>query len=264
MEWNIGDRQRRKRTFGWKEDNIQIHWRIIDALRVVLERFVLWTSSGWSIADLIRYKWVWMASAQTFHQLRWWTGSVAWSWINEQLMTQRHRQSAYVNVGYICKSCLSLNTRNQTFLFFVCSLLHSVLTDPSTTTTTTANLNDTSLSSLNKTKGACIRELQHITDPTTLNLTLNTHLPTPNYSVSTSVAYHSQSSTILIGGDYFYIDPKNTSNRTYYTFHQAFSHHNKSMKLLYPASDSPPIPSVMDLSIKSLFSLRCTGCIYNH
>merc|ERR1719361_3137466 len=102
--------------------------------------------------------------------------------------------------------------------------------------------------SLNASKSACIPELQHITDPIDLNLTLNTHLPTPNYSVATSVAYHSQSSTILIAGDYFYIDPKNTSNRTYYSFHQAFSHNNnnkstKSIQLRYSSSTLYSNPS---------------------
>merc|ERR1719361_2280416 len=120
------------------------------------------------------------------------------------------------------------------FLIAFLSLPQSSCSESTTT--------DTPLS-LNASKRACIPELQHLTDPINLNLTLHTHLPTPNYSVATSVAYHSQSSTILIAGDYFYIDPKKPSNRTYYRFHQAFSHHNKSFNLLYSSSTPYTNPS---------------------
>ena len=70
----------------------------------------------------------------------------------------------------------------------------------------------------------CINELKAITsDPIHLHLSNPSNI-TANYSVATSVSYHNATSTILIGGDFFYIDPKNTKNRTYYQFYTAYTH----------------------------------------
>ena len=74
----------------------------------------------------------------------------------------------------------------------------------------------------NKTRH-CINELEALTNKTYLNL-YNPCRITPNYSTSSSVAYHSGSNLILIAGDFFYIDPKDETNRTYYQYFQAFSH----------------------------------------
>ncbi len=70
----------------------------------------------------------------------------------------------------------------------------------------------------------CINELEAITpNPLHLNLS-NPSKIHPNYSTATSVAYHYGTSTILIAGDFFYIDPKDTTNKTYYQYFQAFNH----------------------------------------
>lgn len=69
----------------------------------------------------------------------------------------------------------------------------------------------------------CINELQAITQPTDLILSNSSGIK-PNYSSISSVAYHYDTSTLLFAGDFFYIDPKNTNNRNYYQYFQAFTH----------------------------------------
>ena len=76
----------------------------------------------------------------------------------------------------------------------------------------------------NKTENHCINELQAITDVIHLNNLSNPSGIDANYSTISSVAYHYETSTLLFAGDFFYIDPKNTSNRTYYQYFQAYTH----------------------------------------
>eukprot|EP01083_Nonionella_stella_P202820 740609_1 len=79
----------------------------------------------------------------------------------------------------------------------------------------------------------CIPELEAILPTIQLNLSYPHSKIEPNYSVATSVSYHNTSSTILIAGDFFYINPKDSSSRTYYSYFQAFSHTNSQFKLKY-------------------------------
>ena len=71
----------------------------------------------------------------------------------------------------------------------------------------------------------CIDELAPLTPPTYLSLS-NSGI-TPNYSAASSIDYHIPTSTILIAGDFFFINADDDT-RSYYHYFQAFTHSNKS------------------------------------
>eukprot|EP01084_Bolivina_argentea_P284749 488098_1 len=69
----------------------------------------------------------------------------------------------------------------------------------------------------------CVDELPAITPAQLIKLPIKS----ANFSIVSSVSYHPDTSTILIAGIYFKLNnPKNISDRTYYSFFQAFNHTN--------------------------------------
>ena len=109
----------------------------------------------------------------------------------------------------------------------------------------------------------CINELEAITEPIHLSDLSNPSGIDANYSTISSVAYHYETSTLLFAGDFFYIDPKNTSNRTFYQYFQAYTH-TKDNKFEMKYSKYHPYENVNISKFLSHRSLRSWTRVIAH